>query len=620
VELGPAVERGAGCTPYERAAGDPLYRPLRIYALDPSVSVLDGAVALVNVPFEEVKPGPVGSLFAVDDRDDSAGVRYRAVDLDSPRVLIGNGLDPSPSDPLFHQQMVYAVCSTVYATFRHALGRHVEWGFGPGAGHEGRLRVRPHARQERNAFYDKVAGELCFGYYRADDEVAGRSLPGGFTFTCLSHDVVAHEVTHALLDGLRARFTYPSGPDVLAFHEGFADLVALFQHFTYPRVVEAAVARSRSRLGQAELLTGLAREFGHTTAGDRATRPGGALRSAIRLDGEGKVVAERYDPGAEPHALGSVLVSAAFDAFLTVYERKTSRYLRLATGGTGVLPEGDLPAELRTMLAGEASKLAGHFLTVCIRAVDYCPPVDLELGEFLRAVVTADRDLVPDDSWGYREAWVDAFARRGIYPPQVRSLAEDALVWESPAEGCIPPEPRLSFAKLRFRGDPGNAAAPLELKRQARAVGRMVLASPEIYGMVRAGDPRLCGDEVDAPVVHSVRSSRRVGPDGQVVFDLVAEVTQRRRVQGRWDFHGGATLILDPRGAVRYTIVKNILSDRRMKRQEEFMGGGGALYWTQADGRLRPRASLFRMLHSPTGDQPADASSAGERPRRVNRS
>jgi hypothetical protein len=91
-------------------------------------------------------------------------------------------------------------------------------------------------------------------------------------------------------------------------------------------------------------------------------------------------------------------------------------------------------------------------------------------------------------------------------------------------------------------------------------------------------------------------------------------------VQGRWDFHGGATLILDPRGAVRYTIVKNILSERRMKRQEEFMGGGGALYWTQADGRLRPRASLFRMLHSPTGDQPADASSAGERPRRVNRS
>src|SRR5437870_2673918 len=133
---------------------------------------------------------------------------------------------------------------------------------------------------------------------------------------------------------------------------------------------------------------------------------------------------------AEPHVLGQVLVSAVFDAFTTIFKRKTERYLRLATGGTGVLPPGELPADLQNLLATEASQTASQFLSICIRAIDYCPPVDIEFGEFLRAVITADYDLVPDDPWGYREAWVDAFRRRQIYPRHVRNLSEDALRWK----------------------------------------------------------------------------------------------------------------------------------------------------------------------------------------------
>ena len=46
---------------------------------------------------------------------------------------------------------------------------------------------------------------------------------------------------------------------------------------------------------------------------------------------------------------------------------------------------------------------------------DYCPPVDVRLGDYLRALVTADYDLVPDDPWGYREALVRGF-RSTRYP------------------------------------------------------------------------------------------------------------------------------------------------------------------------------------------------------------
>ena len=104
----------------------------------------------------------------------------------------------------------------------------------------------------------------------------------------------------------------------------------------------------------------------------RTTSP---LRSAVdSLDGPRL----RYDASLEAHQLGSVLVLAVFDAFNVIYTRKTARYVRLATGGTGNLPMGELPADLQVVLAEEASRLASQFLSICIRAVDYCPPVDLE--------------------------------------------------------------------------------------------------------------------------------------------------------------------------------------------------------------------------------------------------
>jgi len=75
---------------------------------------------------------------------------------------------------------------------------------------------------QANAFYSPEAKGILFGYFAANKTNQGRNLPGQCVFTCLSHDIIAHEVTHAVIDGIRAYFTEPTNPDVLAFHEAFA--------------------------------------------------------------------------------------------------------------------------------------------------------------------------------------------------------------------------------------------------------------------------------------------------------------------------------------------------------------------------------------------------------------
>src|SRR5262249_15432890 len=156
--------------------------------------------------------------------------------------------------------------------------------------------------------------------FTADKESVGENLPGGLIFSCLSHDIVAHETTHALLDGLHPRFKEPTNVDMLAFHEAFADIVALFQHFTLPDALADQIARSRGDLSLAATLAGLALQFGEAI-GQR-----GALRTAIgRNPDPGDYLASQ-----EPHQRGSILVAAVFDAFLQIYRRRTEDLFRLA--------------------------------------------------------------------------------------------------------------------------------------------------------------------------------------------------------------------------------------------------------------------------------------------------
>ena len=424
----------------------------------------------------------------------------------------------------------------------------------------------------------------------------GRNIPRGPVFTCLSHDIIAHEMTHAMIDGIRSHFTVPSNPEVLAFHEAIADIVALLQRFSYRHVVRTALQQSGGSL-DAHLLIRLATQFAETTG------IGEALRQALDIGVDPEEIRKRRE-STEPHIRSQILVAAIFDAMNTVYRRKIAPFVRLATSGTGVLPAGEVNRDLLDILAKHASALASQFLSICIRAIDYCPPVDIQFGEYLRALITADHALVPDDPWSYREALIDAFRIRGIYPPDVDSLSEDSLLWREPVRS-VPPWPPLSFAQLRFSGDPANPADARELRRQACALGRLITqaGNHELFGLIDPTRADWKDAGVTLPSVESIRATRRVGPDGQIVFDLVAEVIQRRTARapegGAFPFYGGSTILIGPDGRIRYTINKRLSHTGREHEQANYLSCTRGTYWEQdAEHGWHPLRMPFLLAHS----------------------
>ena len=76
----------------------------------------------------------------------------------------------------------------------------------------------------------------------------------------------------------------------------------------------------------------------------------------------------------EPHARGEILVAAVMQAFLAIWE---SRLVGLHEKGQ--------PANLERA-AEEGAKSAGHLLQVCIRAIDYLPPLDVSFADFHAAI------------------------------------------------------------------------------------------------------------------------------------------------------------------------------------------------------------------------------------------
>lgn len=627
----PPPSRPAGQTAPETIELEPpkpVYRRLQAYAFDPSLSgsfqTFQFNHVTLEVPWEKLSPGPVGEYVEIIDHDAPSGCFYPPVDLDHRHLLATAGLPPSTGNPQFHQQMVYVAAMRTIRNFELALGRRVQWsprmkdGSRDDSQFVQQLRIHPHALRERNAYYHPGKKALLFGYFPAAPADPGELYSGGATFTCLSHDIIAHETTHAILDGIYRNFNNPTNPDQLAFHEAFADIVALLQHFTINSVLEAQIRRTRGNLAQIdnELLK-MAREFG------QATGLHGALRTAIGGGVDPETGKPRYKALAETmevHDRGAILVAAVFDAFLKIYDARTVDLARIASGGTGVLPQGELHPDLVKRFAQEASQLASQFLQICIRALDYCPPVDLNFGDYLRALITADHDLVPSDPWGYRVAIAESFRKRGIFPLNLGTFGQETLLWLRPEseeiqelfQGCNEQLTELATKTSKADPGPGEHLTPLpgaretlfklsrltRIKLHQQLVARIVgLNAPKREKVARMLGLDLSGTKLSFEI-HTVSVAERHGPDGRVISQFVITLVQARN-EGDVQLWSGATLLLN-RGdlRVRYIIRKSAHSERR--RQEGLKFASQQLAMDNPYFAVSPQ-QRFALIHAAGG-------------------
>jgi hypothetical protein len=564
-------------------------RRFQIVAQDPSVRTADGAVltAEITLPTEDLIDGPMGyALYAVDYDASLAKMYMVAPPADSDVVPAPPTTELLLADSRYHAVNAYAIAMRTLLRFEFALGRRVGWGI---RGHQ--LKIVPHAFETANAFYSPELEAVLFGYIRTEER----------TYLCLSHDIVAHETAHALLDGLRDQFMAPSSPDQGALHEAFADIVALLSVFSLPEIPrhllssmpdgenhpdagsasgaalpEGFVRRSsvsRQRLEESALF-GLAEQM---RAGSGDVRFN-ALRRSVRITASPNLL--RRAQFQEEHRRGEILVAAVMQTFLAAWEERIQ----------ALAADEDSPVNLR-LVAEEGAAIADLMLTMVIRAIDYTPPIHITFGDFLSAMLTADTEVRADDSrYHIRDHLQEVMASFGILPA---SQTSDGL-WGPPKEN--------------LEHGPAHLNA---LQTDPTEMFRLIWSNRDLLELNEHAHTRIT----------SVRPCVRVSPeDGFQLRETVVECVQYLRLNvAELETHGlvapdgiqptddtvllqgGSTLILNEYGELKYSVANALPSPGARTRSETAAEWQNRLNYLGRNGFLSggpDQSSRLAELHS----------------------
>lgn len=195
--------------------------------------------------------GMSSSKLTLQDTGEFGDLRYQGLDWATADLSFdtlnknGNFID----NPQFHQVNTFAVAAYTLDLVENAIGREMKWK------HNAPLVLRPHAFDEANAYYDVESPSLNFGSFTSPF----RRTP---IWTCLSHDIVSHELGHAILDSFRPQYVYSEEIDTGALHESVGDMMSMFTALSHRPVVERLFRESGGDMMNPSLASGLAEEFG----------------------------------------------------------------------------------------------------------------------------------------------------------------------------------------------------------------------------------------------------------------------------------------------------------------------------------------------------------------------
>jgi len=165
----------------------------------------------------------------------------------------------------------------------------------------------------------------------------------------------------------------------------------------------------------------------------------------------------------------------------------------------------------RARVVEEGALIADRLLTMSIRALDYSPPVHIEYGDFLSALITADYELHPDAALSnLRRSLFASFASYGIRPTSGAGSLEPGL-WDTP-EAESPKYP-LDYSRTHFES----------MLRSPEEVFRFIWENRKSLGLCEGAYTR----------VQSVRPCLRISDDGFALHETVADYVQILRLTAK---------------------------------------------------------------------------------------
>ena len=220
----------------------------------------------------------------------------------------------------------------------------------------------------------------------------GPTTPDKEVYTCLSHDIVAHETAHAILDGIAPDLYNAISPQSLALHEAIADLTALLLAFRSRTLTRTVLDQTGGSIEKSTAFSAIAEEFGAQRKASGQLRP---LRSLLNDRTHAFV-------GWRPH----------------LAPRAERGLERRALHGHGADARGSQEEDKPDWSTGKALFVAAEqFKRMVLRALDYLPPGEISFADYGRAITCADRAFYP--SLGRRTS----LDRRGVRAPRDRRRA-----------------------------------------------------------------------------------------------------------------------------------------------------------------------------------------------------
>ena len=265
-----------------------------IYKQDPSVESVGYRIIWIPV---DVIPGPRSDDVVILGMTRQIGPSDR-----QNNYIYSPDTSPEECDAVH----TFTVVQSVMNMYRRALDRlgytklgklTWEWGSAP-------ILVFPHAGKSTSAYYDKGLKVLAFFCF--DDASDSHTV-----YTCRSHDVVAHETGHAILDSLKPKFlTTCSQVETIALHEAFADLTAIFATLDHLDICQQVIADTNGNLHAKSFLPVIGEEFGK------------AMGRSFGMEGlrDSDLDLRVTDVVREAHNWSRVFTSAVYDILVRMYE------------------------------------------------------------------------------------------------------------------------------------------------------------------------------------------------------------------------------------------------------------------------------------------------------------